>query len=152
MARVNFYQASRRIQSDAEYLVADGSRDRTAGAGHFFGLSGECGLKYLLLLCGGLNRDPATGDLQGRRPHVDDMVGAAGLASNYATAVAGHTNGKYFASLPGLGGLASWRAEFRYYDTTHPAYPKQDEPKWRQAALEIQTALDDAIADGQPVF
>jgi len=155
MPKINFFQASRRMHRDAVFLAQDGALDRTAGAGHFFGLGGECGLKYLLLLCGGLTRDSATGDLQmagRRRPHLDEIIDASGLVSSYSTAVASHTNVKYFATLPGLGGLSTWKVIFRYFDTSHADYPEADEPKWEAAAKEIQTALDQAQMDGQPIY
>jgi hypothetical protein len=54
MTRISFYKASRRLHSDANYLANDAVETRNVNSGHFFGLSAECGLKYLLLLCGGL--------------------------------------------------------------------------------------------------
>ena len=143
------------MHQDAVFLTQDGTFDRTAGGGHFFGLAGECGLKYLLLLCGGLTRDAVTGDLQmarGRRPHLGDIIDASGLVSSYSAAVASHTNVRYFAALPALVGLATWKVEFRYYDTSHADYPEAHEPKWETAAKEIQNALDQAQLDGQPIF
>lgn len=153
MPRISFYKASRRLHSDANHLASDAIRERNVNAGHFFGLAAECGLKYLLLLCGGLQRDPATGDLTGRsKPHVNQLVEASGLAMNYRALVSGHTHSKYFADTPSLAGLQSWKAEFRYYDGDHSDYPASSEQDWKTASLEIQSALDAAILDGHPIY
>lgn len=152
MTRISFFIAARRLHSDATYLANDGSEDRNLNAGHFFGLSAECGLKYLLLLCNGLQRDPVTGDLRGSRAHVNQIIDASGLATSYQTLVAGHTNSQYFAHTPTLAGLHSWKAEFRYYDAGHPDYPQASEPDWQTASLEIQSALDSAMLDGHPIY
>jgi len=126
---------------------------RSVNAGYFFGLAAECGLKYLLILCGGLQRDSSTGDLSIRpRPHVDRLIDASGLATSYRALVAGHTHSRYFAHTPSLAGLQSWKAEYRYYDDAHPDYPKVSEADWAKASMEIQTALDAAMLDGHPIY
>lgn len=152
MTRISFYKASRRLHSDAKHLASDHLAGRCVNAGHFFGLSAECGLKYLLLLCGGLQRNSITGDLTGLKPHANQLVDASGLATNYRTLVAGHTHSKYFAHAPSLAGLQSWKAEYRYYDDGHSDYPKASEPDWLKASLEIQSALDAAMLDGHPIY
>lgn len=153
MTRISFLIAARRLHSDATYLANDDSEDRNLNAGHFFGLAAECGLKYLLLLCGGLTRDSVTGDLCDRpRPHVDRLIDAFGLATSYRTLVQGHTHSRYFAHTPTLAGLHSWKAEFRYYDAGHPDYPRASEPAWQTASREIQSALDAAMLDGHPNY
>jgi len=152
MPKISFIKASQRLHQDASHLRGDSTQDRNASAGHFFGLSSECGLKYLLLVCGALNRDSTTGDLLHPRPHVNQLVDASGLVATYASAVANHTNAKYLAQMPNLGGLSTWKVEFRYYDTSHTDYPKQEELKWETAATEIQKALDQAQLDGQPIY
>ena len=152
MTRISFVQSSRRLYSDAEHLFADTAADRSMNAAHFHGLASECGLKYLLLLCGGLQRDSTTGDLSGRRDHVGQMVGASGLATNYEITVSGHTHYRYLRLLNSISSLKSWRAEYRYYDKAHGDYPKADESLWRSASKEIQSALDMALLDGQPIY
>lgn len=152
MTRISFVQSSRRLHSDAEHLVADTTADRRLNAAHFHGLASECGLKYLLLLCGGLQRNSNTGDLVGGRPHVDRMVDASGLATSYRNLVAGHTHSRYFLQLASISSLQSWKPEFRYYDQAHADYPKPDEASWRSASKQIQTALDVALLDGQPNY
>ena len=152
MTRFSFLHSSRRLHSDAEHLVADNTADRRLNAAHFHGLASECGLKYLLLLCGGLQRDANTGDLAGSRPHVDRMVDASGLATSYRSLVSGHTHSRYFLQLPSISSLQSWKPEYRYYDQAHADYPKTDEVSWQTASKEIQTALDAALLDGQPTY
>lgn len=152
MTRISFVQSSRRLHSDAEHLVADAAADRSLNAAHFHGLASECGLKYLLLLCGGLRRDSNTGDLVGPRPHVDRMVDASGLATSYRNLVSGHTHARYFVQLAAISSLQTWKPEFRYYDETHVDYPKADEAFWQTASKEIQIALDAALLDGQPHY
>jgi hypothetical protein len=71
MPKICFIKASQRLHQDARHLRGDSTQDRSASASHFFGLSSECGLKYLLLVCGALNRDNATGDLVRLKPHVN---------------------------------------------------------------------------------
>jgi len=153
MTRISFHKASRRLHSDANHLAGDSVETRNVNAGHLFGLAAECGLKYLLLLSGGLQRDAATGDLSDRpRPHVDRLIDASGLAANYRALVAGHTHSRYLAHAPSLAGLQSWKPEYRYYDDAHPDYPLASEPDWLKASQEIQSALDVAMLDGQPVY
>ncbi len=153
MTRTSFYKASRRLYSDANHLASNAEQKRNVNAGHFFGLSAECGLKYLLLLCGGLQRDSITGDLTGRsKPHANQLVDASGLATSYRALVSGHTHSKYFADAPSLAGLQSWKAEYRYYDEDHSEYPKISEPDWKAASHEIQFALDAAMLDGHPIY
>jgi len=152
MTRISFFKASRRLLSDGGHLAADSRADRSLNAAHLHGLSAECGLKYLLLLCGALQRDGTTGDLTGRRPHVDRIVDSSGLATEYQTLVSGHTHSRYFASLSGLSSLRSWKPDFRYFDDVHPDYPKADEATWVNASHEIQAALDAALLDGQPIY
>jgi hypothetical protein len=153
MTRISFYKASRRLHSDANHLASDTVQQRNVNAGHFFGLSAECGLKHLLFLCGGLQRDSITGDLAGGpRPHANQLVDASGLATNYRALVGGNTHSKYLLQAPSLAGLQSWKAEFRYYDESHSDYPAGSEPDWKAASLEIQAALDAAMLDGHPIY
>ena len=153
MPRISFFKAARRLHSDGLYLANDASGDRSHNAGHFFGLAAECGLKYLLILCGGLTRDAVTGDLCERpRPHVDKLIDASGLATNYRTLVGVHPHAQYFTHTPALAGLHSWKAEFRYYDASHPDYPAASENDWQNASREIQSALDAAMLDGHPFY
>lgn len=152
MSQISFFKASQRLHSDASHLASDGQGNRRLNAGHLFGLAAECGLKYLLLLCGGLQRDPATGDLIGKKPHIDQLTAPSGLAQNYQQLVAGHTHSQYFALIPNLPALNSWKAHFRYYDETDASYPQADESGWQNASKEIQTVLDAAILDGHPIY
>jgi hypothetical protein len=153
MSQISFISSARRLHSDADYLASDVSGKRNVNAGHLFGLAAECGLKYLLLLCGTLNRDPVTGDLVGRKkPHVNELVDPSGLSQNYQQAIAGLTQSRYFAQMPSLPALSSWKPSFRYYDDSDPSYPKANESGWQSASQEIQTALDAAILDGHPLY
>lgn len=152
MSHICFYKASRRLHSDADHLRTE---LRNCNAGHLHGLAAECGLKYLLLLCGGLTRNPATGDLVvagGPLPHINRLIDAGGLAGNYQALVHGHANAKYISLIPSLARLRTWKPEFRYYDETHANYPQASELDWWLAAQEIQEALDAAWLDGHPVY
>lgn len=150
MSHICFFKSAKRLHSDAEHLVAD---HRNFNAGHLHGLAAECGLKYLLILCGALQRDQGTGDLVVRpRPHVNELTDASGLAANYQLMVSGHTNSRYLSLARSLAGLQTWRAEFRYYDDGHANYPQASETAWRVASQEIQNALDAARIDGHPQY
>lgn len=152
MSYICFSKASKRLHSDADHLVGD---HRNCNAGHLHGLAAECGLKYLLLLCGGLTRDPATGDLvvaRGPRPHVNHLIDAGGLAAHYQALVHGHVNARYISLTPSLAGLRTWKPEFRYYDENHANYPHASELDWWLASQEIQEAMDAANLDGHPAY
>lgn len=149
-APVAYELAARRHLADAETLFSQG---RTANAGQLFGFVAECGLKALLLACG--VAPDADGGIPWEHPakpkkphplrqHMPSLTGR--IAAHGQLIPDGPQAATYMATMPGLGDFVDWSVDHRYWRDA--ALPLASVAKWRSAAKEVSTMLDQAKQDG----
>lgn len=147
---VAYEHAACRHFSDAETLFNQG---RLANAGLLYGFVAECGLKAMLLACG--VTPSADGGIPGEHPakpekphplrqHMPSLTGR--IAAHGQLIPDGPRSTKYMASMPSLGHFNNWSVDHRYWRDA--ALPLASVAKWRSAAQEVSTMLDQAKQDG----
>lgn len=149
-APIAFEHAARRHLADAESLFI---RGRLANAGQLYGFVAECGLKAMLLACGvapsadgGIPvTHPAKPDKQHPlRQHMPSLTGR--IAAHGQLIPDGPQAARYMATMPSLGHYVDWSVDHRYWRDA--ALPLTSVAKWRSAAQEVCTMLDQAKQDG----
>jgi hypothetical protein len=149
-APVAYEHAARRHLADAETLFGQG---RLANAGQLYGFVAECGLKAMLLACG--VTPGADGGIPGEHPtkpgkshplrqHLPSLTGR--IASHGQLIPDGQQATRYMATMCSLGHFNDWSVDHRYLRDA--ALPLASVGKWRQAAKEVSTMLDQAKQDG----
>jgi hypothetical protein len=141
MKRVDFHGAAGRHFQDAELLWAN---MREANAGHLYGFVAECGIKAILVSSGSIQVD-ASGDIPQRNPfrlHADKLSGQINQIHSF---LQGRTSVKYLAQVPNIADFSDWSTDHRYYDES--ALPPST-AKWRSAAQQVMSMLDQAKIDG----
>jgi hypothetical protein len=149
-APVAYEHAARRHLADAETLFSQG---RMANAGQLYGFVAECGLKAMLLACGvapdsdgGIPWEhPAKPSKQHPlRQHMPSLTGR--IAAHGQLIPDGPQAAKYMATMPNLASFIDWSVDHRYWRDV--ALPLVSVAKWRSAAKEVSTMLDQAKQDG----
>lgn len=138
--KVDYLRAARRHRWDAQILTKNNS---TANSGQLLGFSVECGLKALLLACGG-KKDPEGGTAQKEfRQHLPSLHDS--LLTLGEMLPDGRRSVHYCAMLTSLP-LVNWSVEQRYWHDN--AVPVVELNQWQQAELEVAAMLDQLIIDG----
>ncbi len=147
---VAYDHAARRHLADAETLFNQG---RLANAGQLYGFVAECGLKAMLLACG--VTPSADGGIPEKHPanpskrhplrqHMPELTGR--IAAHGQLIPDGPQATKYLAAMRSLGHYNDWSVDHRYWRDA--ALPLASVAKWRSAAQEVSTMLDQAKQDG----
>jgi hypothetical protein len=149
-APVAYEPAARRHLADAETLFSQGC---LANAGQLYGFVAECGLKAMLMACG--IQPDADGGVPGKRPapdkgkhplreHVPMLM--TNITAEFQMIPDGAQATRYLALVPNRNDFHDWRIEHRYWRDS--ALPIVSVSRWRAAAREITTMLDQAKQDG----
>lgn len=147
---VAYDHAARRHLTDAETLFNQG---RMANAGHLYGFVAECGLKAMLLACGvtpgadgGIPLEHPVKSVKPHplRQHMPSLTGR--IAAHGQLIPDGQQATRYMATMLSLGHFNDWSVDHRYWRDA--ALPLTSVAKWRHAAREVSTMLDQAKQDG----
>ena len=149
-APVAYERAARRHLTDAETLFNQG---RLANAGQLYGFVAECGLKAMLLACG--VTPSADGGIPAEHPakpakphplrqHMPSLTGR--IAAHGQLIPDGQQATRYMATMLSLGHFNDWSVDHRYWRDA--ALPLASVARWRHAAQEVSTMLDQAKQDG----
>jgi hypothetical protein len=147
---VAYDHAARRHLTDAETLFNQG---RLANAGQLYGFVAECGLKAMLLACGvtpdadgGIPRDHPARQSKPHplRQHMPSLTGS--IAAHGQLIPDGQQATRYMATMLSLWHFNDWSVDHRYWRDA--ALPLASVARWRHAAQEVSTMLDQAKQDG----
>ncbi|MEY4562240.1 MAG: hypothetical protein RLZZ618_1517 [Pseudomonadota bacterium] len=149
-APVAYEHAALRHLADAEILFHQG---RLANAGQLYGFVAECGLKAMLLACG--VTPGADGGIPGKHPtklgtkhplreHMPSLTGR--IAAHGQLIPDGQQATSYMATMVSLGHYNDWSVDHRYW--LDAALPLASVAKWRGAAQEVCTMLDQVKQNG----
>ena len=139
MCTVSYGKAAKRHYQDAQILE---NANCKANSAQLYGISAECGLKWLLVRCGVLVN--AQGNInRPLRVHINEFHN---LSTQITATVSGSQNSHYFSRLSLLADFNDWSIAHRYCEGN--SIPLSSFPKWKTASTEVNSMLDQALLDG----
>ena len=139
MLQYDFLDAHKRHLEDAESLY---DHSRLANADHLFGISAECGLKYIMKNFG-MTTDPVTGDPEDQyRVHLPDIW------NRYKSFMAGMGVASY--TLPSKNHFYDWSVFQRYVPQAY--FNKSIIMPHKECAQYIHRLVKNSLLDGRIVL